>query len=100
MYINLNPNDDIYVHKINIIAILAPWCVYCLELKKSGLLNKISKKIDVIEIGDNHKDANKIMDITKNKTYPTIILCKNGKLRAFKGERTLKNLEKFTGLDV
>jgi glutaredoxin len=99
MYINLNPNDDIYV-SVNIIAILAPWCGYCRELKDSGLLNKISKKIDVIEIGDDHKDANKIMEITKNKTYPTIILCKNGKLRAFKGKRSLSNLEKFIGLDV
>jgi thiol-disulfide isomerase/thioredoxin len=95
MYIKVQQNDDIYLLDKSMIAILAPWCGYCKELKESHVLDDLSKKIDIIEISDTHKDADRIMEKSKHATYPCLVLYKNGRLIAFKDERNLRNLNTF-----
>ena len=89
----VNNKTQIKLKEKTVIAILAPWCGYCTELKESGMLNEVSKKgINVIEISDEHIQAKELMGHVKSKSYPTIGIYKNGKLTLFKKPRSVKNI--------
>jgi thiol-disulfide isomerase/thioredoxin len=75
-----------------VVAVLAPWCGYCEELKSSGLLKEIAKTFTVIELDDKHNESSILMKYVGSKSYPTIGIYKNGKMVLFKKERTEKNI--------
>lgn len=92
---SINNSSTDLLDKDCVIAILAPWCGHCKNLKKSGLLDQLSKYIEVKEIDDTHKNTRDIMAAVGSDGFPTIVLYRDGKLTGFRGERDISSLVEF-----
>ena len=77
------------------IAILAPWCGFCEQIKKSNILNKLSKYIKIIEINDTHPQVNDILESSNSEGFPTFIIYKNENFYKYSGYRSLNSLLNF-----
>lgn len=75
-----------------IVAVLAPWCGYCTKLKKSKLLENVSKNFPVVELDDKHNEAKLVMKTVKSGGFPTLAIWRDGKLRKYNGPRTVSGL--------
>lgn len=97
LYLNkvYKQKDDLELDEDCIIAILAPWCGHCKNLKKSGMLEELSKHIRVIEIDDKHKNTKDILSAVKSEGFPTLVLYKQGNLIRYDGERTTESIVRF-----
>jgi protein disulfide-isomerase A1 len=93
--VNNSTEEDDLLDKDCVIAILAPWCGHCKNLKKSGLLDQLSKYIEVKEIDDTHRNTRDIMAAVGSEGFPTIVLYRDGKLTGFRGDRNISSLVEF-----
>lgn len=96
-YIKLKQSDSLEskLDEKTFVAILAPWCGFCKKIKESGVLEKLSKKIKVIEIDDKHPQAEDIMESANSEGFPTLIIYKNNNFYKYKGDRSLNSLLNF-----
>ena len=94
-YVSLNPNDNI-IKKLNelkkknqaaLVAVLAPWCGYCKQLKQSGVLKEIAKKYPVLVIDDKHPQTRDIMHILQAEGFPALGIFGKGELKPYNGPR-------------
>lgn len=102
-YVSLNQNDNV-VRKMNelekhnkvaLFAILAPWCGYCKQLKKSKILTKIARKMPVVVIDDKHPQVSEVMNIIQAKGFPALGIFIDGELVPYKGPREYEQIMKI-----
>lgn len=89
--------------KVKIVLFYAPWCGFCVSLKKSGVVMKTFKDMNnpqvVYEEYDADKDVDKLVNKYNINGFPTILaISPDGtKLGEFKGDRNdPESLIKFT----
>lgn len=97
-YKALNSNDNIQdkLSKLNgkvaLVAILAPWCGYCKQLKASKVLTKVASKYPVFVIDDKHPQVRQLMEAIQGRGFPSIGFYYNGSFMPYGGERTQEAL--------
>lgn len=99
-YHALSPSEDIQQKfsdlnkskKTALVAILAPWCGYCKQLKSSGALKTVASKYDVIVMDDKHPQTEKVMETLKARGFPSLGFFSNGKLIPYDGERKAEDI--------
>lgn len=100
MYNAMTSNDDIgKMMKLmdkkgqrGVIAILADWCGYCKQLKKSGTLCELSKYVPVHVMTDKHPQSVELMKSVKAGGFPTLILYGQGKVGLYEGPRDTNSI--------
>jgi thiol-disulfide isomerase/thioredoxin len=71
-----------------IFVVMASWCGYCKQLKKSGELEKLSENMEVITIPHDHPGAENFMKSVGANGFPAIVMVKNSALHKYNGERS------------
>lgn len=69
-----------------LVFILASWCPHCTNLKKTKVIEKLSKSIPVLVLEDD-KQGDDLMRQVKSPGYPTILLLKKNKALLYKGSK-------------
>ena len=75
--------------------VVAEWCGHCKNLKESGELEKLNKNLNVVMIQSDHPKADEFMSKVDSKGYPTIALCKAGKLYKYEGNRNSEDIFRY-----
>jgi len=75
-----------------IIAVLADFCGYCRDLKRSGVLVGVAKKYPVIVLDENHPQSRALMEKLEFNGFPLISIFSNRNLRLYKGPRETNSI--------
>lgn len=99
-YKALGPQDNILERferfdkksKPALIAVMAPWCGYCRQLKASGVLTKVARKHPVLTLDDRHPQVENVMSLMDAKGFPALGIYSGGKLHPYRGPRDFESL--------
>lgn len=102
-YKALGPQDNILERfqtfdkksKPALIAVMAPWCGYCRQLRESGILTRVARKHPVVTLDDKHPQVENVMRLMDAKGFPAMGIYFGGKLHPYRGPRDSESITKI-----